>query len=512
MGLTRLTDAKKTAFEWVEANQGRLSDFHQLIWNYAEPAFREYRSSKAFARFLEGEGFQVTLGVAGMPTAFEAVWGEGGPTICTYCEYDAVPSAWQDQVPYRSAANPYRAGHTDPHSALGVGALAGAVATKHALEAEGLEGRIKVFGTPAEKVCAKSWFAAKGRFEGLDAMVGWHPRGYTTVMYETQWGSYWNAAFIFECDEPEKWIAHAGDLPRNARAPAALDAVCLMYTTTKYTKEAMLPRTGLWTINEAVMAAGQATADNMPPRLGIIQYAFRSPSLEQQEQIAKVLVNNAENVARVTGTRLTVRWITKQRTGLFNKRLADIAYENLELVGAPKFTREDKDIANELLRNLGYPEQEEPYNEELTPPGEWERMWRSLIPPHQRKFGSDDYVEFQWHCPGVWIQVYRPQIRVPGVRLPRWPHVYLGGVRGPIDRTIGVAAKAIAGTMLDLFEDPVKLRECQEEWRQRISKEYEPPQLNPRWDPPIDLPWPEYVVTERGYDWHIPTPGGGGLG
>jgi len=125
MGLTRLTDAKKTAFEWVEANQGRLSDFHQLIWNYAETAFREYKSSKAFARFLEGEGFQVTLGVAGMPTAFEAVWGEGGPTICTYCEYDAVPSAWQDQVPYRSAANPYRAGHTDPHSALGVGAGGG---------------------------------------------------------------------------------------------------------------------------------------------------------------------------------------------------------------------------------------------------------------------------------------------------------------------------------------------------------------------------------------------------
>ena len=181
-------------------------------------------------------------------------------------------------------------------------------------------------------------------------------------MYETQWRSYWNAAFVFDCDEPEKWIAYADDLPRNARAPAALDAVALMYTTTKYTKEAMLPRTGLWSINEAVMAAGQATADNMPPRLGIIQYAFRSPSLKQQEQIAKVLINNAENVARITGTKLTVRWITKQRTGLFNKALADLAYENLELVGAPKFTAGDKEMANVLLRNMAYQEQKEPFN------------------------------------------------------------------------------------------------------------------------------------------------------
>jgi len=228
--LSKLTDAKKTAFKWIDENAERISDFHQRIWNYAETSFREYKSAKAFVDFQREQGFDVIHGVAGMPTAYEATWGDGNPVLSTYCEYDAVPSAWQDQVPYRSAANPYRAGHTDPHSALGVGALIGAVATKHAMEEHGIEGTVKVFGTPAEKVCAKSWFASKGRFEGLDAMVGWHPRASTTVMYETQWGSYWNAAFVFECDEPEKWIAYADDLPRNARAPAALDAVVLEFS------------------------------------------------------------------------------------------------------------------------------------------------------------------------------------------------------------------------------------------------------------------------------------------
>ena len=507
--LTKLTAAKKTAFNWIDDNAERISDFHQLIWNYAETSFREYKSAKAFLEFHKEEGFDVIQGVAGMPTAYEATWGKEKPVLSTYCEYDAVPSAWQDQVPYRSADNPYRSGHTDPHSALGVGALIGAVATKHAMKKHGLKGSIKVFGTPAEKVCAKAWFASKGCFDGLDAMVGWHPRAVTSVMYDTQWGSYWNAAFVFECDEPEKWMAYADDLPINARAPAALDAVALMYTTTKYTKEAMLPKTGLWSLNEAVMVAGQATADNMPPRLGIIQYAWRSPSLNQQEQIAKVLINNAENVARITGTKLTVRWISKQRTGLFNKALADLAYENLQLVGAPSFTDSDKGIANELLRNMGYAEQKEPFNEKLTPPEEWEKMRRSVIPSHQKKYGSDDYVEFQRHCPGVWIQVYRPSVSVPGERLPFWPYVYMGGVRGPIDRTIATAGKTISGTLIDLYENPMKLKECKDEWNERVKSDYEPPLLDPALDPPIDLPWPEYVITERGYDWHIPTPTGG---
>jgi aminobenzoyl-glutamate utilization protein B len=504
--LKKLTKEKKTAFKWIEENSERISDFHNLIWNFAESSFREYKSVKAFVKFHEEEGFEVEIGVAGMPTSYIATYGKGTPVISTYTEYDAVPGRWQEPVPYRSAENPYRAGHTDPHSALGTGALIGAVAVKEAMVKHGFKGTIKVFGTPAEKVCAKSWFATKGLFDGLDACVAWHPRGHTTVMYETQWGSYWNVAFIFECDEPEKWIAYAEDLPRNARAPGALDAIALMYTTTKYTKEAMLPRTGMWSINEAVMVAGQATADNMPPKLGIIQYAFRSPSLEQQNQIAKVLINNAEHVANVTECKLSTKWVTKQRTGLFNKTLADLAYENLELIGPPKFTEEDKRKGNEILENLGYKTQDNPYNETLTPPYEWEKIWRSVIPSHQKKYGSDDYVEFMWHCPTVWIQVYRPRLSVPGERLPGWTHVALGGMKGPIDRTIYIAGKAIGGTMLDLFTDHNKLKECKDEWNERIKQEYEEPQLNSKWNPPIDLPWPEYVTTERGYEWHIPTP------
>ena len=73
------TEEKKTAFKWIEENSERISDFHSLIWNYAESSFREYKSVKAFARFHEDEGFEVEIGVAGMPTAYIATYGEGPP-------------------------------------------------------------------------------------------------------------------------------------------------------------------------------------------------------------------------------------------------------------------------------------------------------------------------------------------------------------------------------------------------------------------------------------------------
>ncbi|MDH5199336.1 MAG: amidohydrolase [Candidatus Bathyarchaeota archaeon] len=503
--MAELTKEKETAFGWIDGNSERISDFHQLIWRYAEPALREYNSCRAFVRFHREEGFEVEEGIAGMPTAYLAAWGSGRPVIATYTEYDAVPGTAQEPVTSREAPNPLQAGHTDPHSALGVAALVGAVATKHAMEEHGLGGTVKVFGAPAEKICvAKPFQAARGYYDGLDAAVTWHPRQATTVMYETQFGSYWCVAFVFRCDEPEKWISHAPDLPRQARAPAALDAVCLMYTTTKYTKEAMLPHTGYWTLNEAVLVAGQCTSDNIPPRIGVITYAFRAPSLAQQEQIYRVLQNNAEAVAKVTCCTVETRWVTKTRTGLPNIALADLAYENLELVGPLRWTEDEKQIAREIARNLGHEPPEEPYNEALTPPEEWERMTRQGIPPHQRCLGSDDYVEFTWHCPTVWIQVARPFLRIPGVRLPSWVHYALGGMRGVIDRTIYTAGKAISGTMLDLVTDPAKLGRCQKEFKRRTSEYKEEPLLPPDLEPPIDLRWPEYVTTVRGREWWIP--------
>ena len=67
-----------------------------MIWHFAEPAFREYKSSAWYVEKLRAEGFSVEAGSGGMPTAFVATFTNGaGPTVATYAEYDAVPGNCQ---------------------------------------------------------------------------------------------------------------------------------------------------------------------------------------------------------------------------------------------------------------------------------------------------------------------------------------------------------------------------------------------------------------------------------
>jgi len=155
--MDKVSEAKQTAIGWVEANRKMLSDCDKRIWNYAEPALREYKSARAYVELLRREGFSVEEGTGGMPTAFLATYGEGKPMLASFAEYDAVPANNQAAVPYEKlrdeSLHPYAAGHTDPHSALGVAALAGVLGAKAAMEEHGLVGTLKFFGEPAEKIC-----------------------------------------------------------------------------------------------------------------------------------------------------------------------------------------------------------------------------------------------------------------------------------------------------------------------------------------------------------------------
>lgn len=518
---------KATAWEWINAHRGRLSDFHQEIWNYAEPAYREYRSAQAYVDLLRREGFSVEAGSGEMPTAFAAAWGEGGPVLATFAEYDAVPGNSQQPVPYpapREGLHPWAAGHTDPHSSLGVAALMGVLGVKAALERHGLAGTLRIFGEPAEKVCgSKPVHAAKGYYAGLDAAVVYHPHTTNTVAWETQCGSYWSVVFTFECPAPEHWLDACLLTDPNrphtvARCPGALDAVCLMYANTKYTKEAMFPHTGTWTLNEFIMAGGQCTSDNLPPRFSQIQYAWRSPTLELQERIYQVLERNARHAAEVAGCTVTARWVTKTRVGLPNLALADLAWRNLELVGPPQFEEPARDFARAIQSNLGLAPMDEPFTEEnrrLVSPQDYEASQRRSLPPWQVNYTSDDYVEYTWHAPTVRLHTARPRLKPPepGFTYPMWTLNAMGGMRKCIEPGMFVAGRTIAATLADLLTNPAELEKAQGEFRERTGggvggDRWVAPLLPADFPPPVDLRWPEYVETPRGREWWLPTPGG----
>jgi aminobenzoyl-glutamate utilization protein B len=521
---------RQFAVDWIEENRARLSEFDLEIWRYAEPAWREYRSARAYRELLRAEGFDVEEASGGMPTAFVATWGDGKPVLGAYAEYDAVPGNSQQAVPYpapREGLHPWAAGHTDPHSMLGVAGLTGILAAKAAMERHGIKGTLCFYGEPAEKVCgSKPIHAAKGYYDGVDAFVAYHPHARNTVVWDTHCGSYWSAVFTFQCREPERWLQR--DLPAatqtshaTARCPGAIDALCLMYTTTKLTKEAMFPHTGTWTLNELILAGGDATADNLPPRFSQIQYAWRSPDLAIQERIFAVLANNARQAAAATGCEASVRWVSKTRVGLPNRALADLTWRNLQLVGPPRYSETAKEFGRAIQRNLGLEPADNPFlpvHEELLDPRAYEAQLRDLLPAWQTSFTSDDYVEYTWHAPAVRLLTARPILRplqgsTERRTYPAWTYNALGGVPDVIDPGLFVAGQTIALTLLDLLASPDELARCQAEFLDRTGgiggAHWVAPLLPKDVAPPIDLPWPEYVSTCRGEEWCFPTPTAG---
>jgi aminobenzoyl-glutamate utilization protein B len=289
-----------------------------------------------------------------------------------------------------------------------------------------------------------------------------------------------------------------------------------MYTTSKYVKEAMFPHTGTWTLNEFMMVGGQCTSDNLPPRYAAIQYAWRSPSLGIQEQIARILAQNAAHAAAIAHCRHHVRWITKTRVGLPNRALAELVYRNLKVLGPPAFGDEARRFGRDIQRALGIEPMDDPFIEScgrLIEPAEHDRRLRDALPPWQQSFTSDDYVEYTWHAPTARLFVGRPRLRPPqpGYDYPAWTTNAIGGLPACIDPMTFAAGKTIAGSLVDLLTYPDELARAQGEFEERTGggvggTHWVAPLLPRDFAPPVDLRWPEYVTTPRGDEWWIPTP------
>ena len=522
-----MQDPKETVFAWVEAEAATLSAWHQVIWNYAEPAFREYKSAAWYVRTLEAAGFTVEAGSGGMPTAFVASFSSGaGPTLATYAEYDAVPGNCQAATTRREprpGLSRHAAGHTDPHSALGISALGGALAAQAAMQRLGIGGTLKVYGEPAEKLRAsKPIHAAKGYYDGLDAAVSFHPHYMpplcNTTVWDTHCGVGYNYVYNFTCDEPGAWLAadHTNPIPQNhlaARAPGANDALMLFYHVNEGLRRSMLPATGLWSFNEAILTAGQATADNLVPQLAQIDYMVRADSVAQADIISAVMDNNAEAAAKASFCRWTKTWVSKSRGGLANHVLARSAYRNLVLAGAPVWRAEAIEVARAMQRSLGLEPMPRPFlpmTEQLIDPETCERELRRMMPEWQQYLTSDDYTEYTWHCPTVRLYVARPTLAAPkGFSYPAWVANALGGIPATIDPMIGPAAKTVGATLIDLFTDPALLAAARAEFEERTGggvggTRWQPPLLPADFEVPHRLRWPEYVTTARGEEWWIP--------
>lgn len=146
-------DNKELVIRAVEEKQDLIVDVSDKTFDFAETGFHEFKTAKLYEEVLKEEGFQVEMGLAGMPTAFKAVYGEGKPVIGYLAEYDALPELSQKggltkRVP-TDDENPD--GHGCGHNLLGAGTFAAALAMKAYLEKNPGKGTVVLFGCPSEE-------------------------------------------------------------------------------------------------------------------------------------------------------------------------------------------------------------------------------------------------------------------------------------------------------------------------------------------------------------------------
>ena len=151
----------------------RMKDTADYIFCHPELSLKEYKSSRALADFLDAEGFKIIWGLAGFETAFAAEWNSGGesagkPVIGFLAEYDALPGLGQKCVSRQEQDG--GPGHGCGHNLLGTACAGAACALKDRMQAENLQGTIRVYGCPAEETgFGKAFLAREGCFADLDA-------------------------------------------------------------------------------------------------------------------------------------------------------------------------------------------------------------------------------------------------------------------------------------------------------------------------------------------------------
>lgn len=330
--------------EWLDERESRFVGIANQIWENPEVALTESKACKLQADDLAADGFAITMGIAGLKTAFVAEWsqGEGGPVIGFLGEYDALPGLSQERSPEQQAIVSNGPGHGCGHNLLGTAALASASVLKAWLEHTGAAATVRYYGCPAEEtVEGKNFMAREGVFDDLDIALSWHPGSTNTPTVVSSLASD-NVKFRFKGR-----TAHAAANPETGRS--ALDAVELMNIGVNFLRE--------HTVDSARMhyvITNGGGAPNVVPDDAEVWYFIRSPQRHQVNELTDRVRKVAAGAAMMTETTLEEQFISGIYNLLPNSTLIDVMMQALEDIGPIDFTAEEKTFAQTIARS--YPE------------------------------------------------------------------------------------------------------------------------------------------------------------
>jgi aminobenzoyl-glutamate utilization protein B len=433
---------KEAAVASVDGHRAELVGLSDQIWSFAETALRETRSAKLLADYAEKQGFKVERGVAGMPTAFIASYGEGRPIIGILGEYDALPGLSQKAIAKKEPYRPDAAGHGCGHNLFGAASLGAAVAIKELIAAGKLKGTIRFYGTPAEEaVGGKVYMARDGLFKDLDVCLAWHPAD------ETRADTQSTQAIVDFIVEFKGKTAHAAFDPWNGRS--AVDGLELFTHGLNMLREHVKPSVR---IHYTIQRGGDVP--NVIPEYAKLWCWVRDSKRSGVDEVLNRVRKMAEGAAMMAGveSRLTVQ--AGDYEMLVNMAGARLIQSNLTWLKAIEYTDEEQQFARALQREAGVAEKglnakpqplEEPRPD---PPG-----------------GSTDVADVSWVVPTLHLSVATAP---EGTPWHAWPVVACAGMSIG-HKGLDYAAKALAVTMVDLFEDARAREAIQAEFKEKTK-------------------------------------------
>src|ERR1700686_4331655 len=136
----------------IDAMKKQAQVMSDTVFSFGELGFQEFETSKYLTGLLEKEGFKIERGLAGIPTAFMATWGQGKPVIALGSDIDDIPQASQKPgVAYHAPLIEGAPGHGEGHNSGMPLQIIAALAVKQLMEREHLQGTIKLWPGVAEE-------------------------------------------------------------------------------------------------------------------------------------------------------------------------------------------------------------------------------------------------------------------------------------------------------------------------------------------------------------------------
>lgn len=288
------------------------------ITRHPEVGFKEERSVRILTDYLKAHDFDVTMGVAGLPTAFVASYRKGtpGPNLGVILEYDALRGTKGDF-------------HGDQHSAQGPTGMAAGIAVAEFLARTKTPGTVTFYGTPAEEMMpppSKTVMYEAGVFNGADVIV----RSHSSTATERAAPGF--GSCCLNIDGVKYTFAGA---PAHQMTPwegrDALTAVIHLFENIDAIKRNMRPETRI----QGIITEG-GKAPNVVPDRAVADFYIRYPDQVYLAQVREMVDNAARAAALATGTMVKIEPYGSMRDGISEATLNEVAFAYLKKYGGTK--------------------------------------------------------------------------------------------------------------------------------------------------------------------------------